>query len=198
VASSPELAYFEEIALGPEYGSARSVVRKWDRPLRIRLHGAPTASDREALAEVLHDLGSLIGPERLSLVESDGNVDLWFAPVASFSSLEPNYVPGNLGFYWVRWSGSGTIDRARILIASDQTTPVQRAHLVREELTQALGLLRDSDRYRESVFFGGWSETTRYAPIDEALVRMLYRPEVRPGMSRTEAISVLGRLQVAP
>jgi hypothetical protein len=188
---SPALLYFEEIALGLEYGEAADVVHKWSGPILVELHGAPTAEDRAALADVVADLGPLIGAERISVVEEGGNVDLWFAPVSQFPTIEPHYVPGNLGFFWIAWNGTGTIHRARVLIASDQATQAQRAHLIREELTQALGLVRDSDRYQESVFYQGWSETARYAAIDEAVIRMLYRAEVRPGMRRAEVIPVL-------
>ena len=189
--SSPALLYFEEIALGLEYGQAEGSVHKWSGPVLVQLHGAPTAEDRAALADVLDDLGRLIGANRIAVVEEGGNVDLWFAPVSQFPAIEPHYVAGNLGFFWIGWNGAGAINRARVLIASDQVTQTERAHLIREELTQALGLVRDSDRYRESVFFQGWSETSRYAAIDETVIRMLYRPEVRPGMRRAEVISVL-------
>jgi hypothetical protein len=192
--SSSELDYFEEIALGVEYGHARGRVLKWNDVLRIKVHGSPTAADRGALAQVLRDLNGLIGSERLSLVDRDANVELWFAPASHFPVLEPSYVPGNRGFVWIHWNGSGVIQRARILIASDQLTSRQRAHLIREELTQALGLLRDSDRYPESVFFRDWSETTEYAAIDEAVVRMLYRSEVRAGMPRAEVMTTLRRI----
>ncbi len=192
--ASPEVEYFEEIALGLEYGSSDGRVVKWKDALRIEVHGSPTAADREALAQVIRDLTRLLGAGRLSLVESDGNVDLWFAPVSHFPVLEPHYVPGNMGFGWINWNGSGVIEYARILIASDQLTAKQRAHLIREEVTQALGLLRDSDRYPESVFFQDWSETTWYAAIDEVLIRLLYRAEVRAGMPRAEVIPTLERI----
>ncbi|HET7275050.1 MAG TPA: DUF2927 domain-containing protein [Longimicrobiaceae bacterium] len=188
---SPELQYFEEIALGLEYGDAGSRVHKWTTNLRIQIHGSPTAADNEAVAQVISEVNGLVGSKLLVLVESGSNVDLWFAPVSQFPTLQPNYVSGNLGFVWIDWSTSGSIEHAQVLIASDRVTPEQRAHLIREELTQALGLLRDSDRYVESVFFEGWSESTHYAPIDETLIRMLYRPEVRAGMRRSEVLPVL-------
>ena len=47
-------------------------------------------------------------------------------------------------------------------------------HLLREELTQSLGLCNDSYDYPESIFYQGWTETTEYAEIDKELIQMLY------------------------
>jgi len=47
-------------------------------------------------------------------------------------------------------------------------------HLLREELTQSLGLFNDSYKYDESIFQQSWTETTEYAPIDRVLIDMLY------------------------
>jgi hypothetical protein len=47
-------------------------------------------------------------------------------------------------------------------------------HLLREELTQSLGLFNDSWEYPESIFYQGWTTTTEFAPIDRELIDMLY------------------------
>jgi hypothetical protein len=47
-------------------------------------------------------------------------------------------------------------------------------HLLREELTQSLGLFNDSYKYDNSIFYQGWTTTTEYDPIDRELIDMLY------------------------
>jgi hypothetical protein len=47
-------------------------------------------------------------------------------------------------------------------------------HLLREELTQSLGLMNDPWDYPESIFYQGWSTTTEFAPIDIYLIDLLY------------------------
>jgi hypothetical protein len=47
-------------------------------------------------------------------------------------------------------------------------------HLLREELTQALGLSNDSYDYPESIFYQGWTETTEYTELDKDVIRMMY------------------------
>ena len=111
-----------------------------------------------------------------------------------FPAIEPNYVAGNFGFFWTWWNEDGAIDRARILYSTPALTPEERAHMIREELTQVLGLMNDSPEYPDSIFQIEWTITNRYAPIDRALIEMLYRPEILPGMPIGDAVDLLAQM----
>lgn len=50
----------------------------------------------------------------------------------------------------------------------------EQKHLLREELTQSLGLFNDSPKYRESIFYDGWTTTTEYSDLDREPIQMLY------------------------
>ena len=116
-------------------------------------------------------------------------IDIYFSPESQFAEIEPNYQPGNYGFFWLTWNRAGWIEHANILISS--TVPQRlRNHLLREELTQSLGLMNDSPRFRHSIFFGGQSNDTAYLPIDRQLIAMLYRNEIQPKMTSSEVDSV--------
>ena len=78
-------------------------------------------------------------------------------------------------------------------MATDETIR-RRRHILREELTQVLGLINDSHRYPDSMFYEERSEQTRYADVDRALIEMLYRSEIRPGMRPEQVRAVLGDL----
>jgi hypothetical protein len=56
--------------------------------------------------------------------------------------------------------------------------------------------MKDSYRYKDSVFYQGWTSVTQYADIDRALIEMLYRPEIRPGMTKSQVLQVLRTLDV--
>ena len=47
-------------------------------------------------------------------------------------------------------------------------------HLLREELTQSLGLCNDSWKYDNSIFYQGWTTTNQYSEMDKRLIDMLY------------------------
>jgi hypothetical protein len=189
--SAQETAYFEEISLGTEYHGGSDRIVKWGQPMVIRIQGTPVADDLATLDRVIDEINRILGFEKVRIGAADGNLDLWFAPRAEFPRLEPKYVDGNAGFVSVAWDSRGRISRGRVLISSTGLTQRQRDHLIREEVTQALGLLRDSWRYPESIFYQGWSERGEYAEIDRVLIRMLYRDEIQAGMSRPAVRAVL-------
>ncbi len=186
-----QIDYFLEIALGSEFGRASPVVRKWVRDIRIGVIGSPTNQDRTTLNRVIEDINTIIGTRKLRIDEQRPNVEIYFVPESEFRIYEPNYRPTNFGFFWIWWNGSFEITRSRIMISTDRITPEERSHLIREELTQILGLMKDSWTYRESIFYQGWTDTTAYAEIDEISIEILYRSEILPGMTKREVEEVL-------
>ena len=159
---------------------------KWTNDVKIKVHGNPTSADIDTLEQVVSELNDLQSEITLNIVKRNANVEIYFAPESRFRSIEPYYVPVNMGFFSVAGSDTGAIDNARILIASTGITQNERSHLIREELTQSLGLMRDSNRYPESIFYQGWTSTTEYAPIDRAIISMLYDSRLSLGMNKSQ------------
>jgi hypothetical protein len=195
--STDAIDYFAEIAFGSEYGSSDPVVRRWrDRP-RVRVNGSPTAQDRVILEGVMSEINAL-APVAMVLTDSVPSVELHFAHPSTFADLLPSYVPGNVGFFSVWWDESQYIYRAVVLVSTELDQNA-RDHIIREEITQILGLMRDSFRYPESIFYQSWSLVSRYAAVDEDLIEMLYRAELPVGTPPDEAVRVLRKLtRVAP
>jgi len=191
--SSAAVNYFVEIAFGSEYGDNSSVIHKWTSDVRIAVHGNPNADDLAALGDVIWDLNELIDTIDISVVTSGQNVDLYFAPETEFSGIESGYVPVNMGFFNTWWDASQAYTEAHILISTTGVTQPERDHLIREELTQSLGLMRDSYAYEDSMFYQGWTETPAYSDLDEQLIEMLYLPTIQPGMTVDEALAVIPR-----
>lgn len=195
--SEEALSYFAEVALGSEFGSDFQVIRKWTADVRITVQGTPTDTDMATLSDVVADLNDIIDPIEIEIVDSTGNVDLHFGPESEFETIEPNYVPVNLGFFWVWFDDTDSISNAHILISTTGVTQVERNHLIREELTQSLGLMNDSFTYEDSMFFQEWTETAAYSALDELLIEMLYQPEISSGMGFEEALELLGTTVVS-
>ena len=188
------ISYFRDVAFGAEYGTLSRVVRKWAGDLRIAVHGTPTAEDLEALEAVMTDLRSVMRGRRVVVVTEDPNLNLYFAPESEFSTIDPNYQPTNYGFFWVWWGADQKLIRSQILISSTGITQEARSHLIREEITQSLGLMNDSWRFPESIYYQGWTSTTSYTDLDFIVLEMLYRDEITAGMSEAEAIAILREL----
>ncbi|MBD2088871.1 DUF2927 domain-containing protein [Microcoleus sp. FACHB-1515] len=194
--TTEQINYFLEIALGAEFGSSDAVIRKWNAPIRIRVTGRPTSEDMRSLQAVIRDLNGLVQGTSLSIDNNNSNVEMVFAPESEFRRYEPNYQPTNMGFGWIWWN-QNTLNRARILISTTGITQQERSHLIREELTQSLGLMQDSYRYPDSMFYQGWTDPTQFSAIDRTVISMLYRPEIRAGMTRSQVVRVLQSLNVA-
>jgi hypothetical protein len=185
------LDYFVEIAFGPEFGGGPQEIRKWTQDVEIVVHGDPNAEDLATLDDVIADLNEIIDTIEIRIVESGGQVDLHFAPEPEFEAIEPNYVPVNMGFFWVWWDGLGNITRTRVLVSTTGLTQEARNHVIREEVTQQLGLMSDSFSYEESMFYQGWTTTQEYSTLDELVIELLYLPEIEVGMAVDQALDAI-------
>lgn len=189
-----QIEYFLEVALGNEFGSQSARIKKWQGAVRIKVNGSPTATDLDTLNQVIGEVNALVdGAIRLELDQANPNVQIYFVPESQFKRYEANYRPRNLGFFWARWQ-QNVIRDSKILISTTGVTQKERSHLIREELTQTLGLMKDSFRYRDSIFFQGWTDSNAYTEIDKAVIRLLYRPEILPGSGKTEVLTALRNL----
>jgi hypothetical protein len=192
--SKAGLDYFFAIALGAEYGDKLSVVTRWTEPqVTVRVHGSARKS-RSCLNKVISDFNALTRTTDLKLTTSPADIELYFAPLSRFRSIEPAYVSGNDGFFSMHYSDAYAITSANVLIRSSGIGAGIRCHLIREELTQTMGLARDSGKYPGSVFYGKYHPApTRYSTLDKEIIRLLYRGVIRPGDDRkavTKAVTV--------
>ena len=192
------LDYLSEVGFGDEYGSSAPLIHKWTRDVNIGIQGTPTPADVDTLNLVVAELNSLLTGIELRLTDGAADMEVHFAPESSFAAIEPDYQAGNLGFFRVWMDQNGAIYRGRILIASDGITQAERSHLIREELTQSLGLFGDSWHYPDSIFYQGWTAAGEYASIDSPTIRLLYLPQLRPGMTYSQVQDLFHGDQVNP
>lgn len=189
--TAEEINYFMEIALGAEFSTSSSIIRKWEGDLRIKIIGSPTSEDLNTLKTVINEINHLVSNINLKIVDNQPNVKIHFIPVSQFQRYEPNYRPGNYGYAWIKWKQNNIINSANILITTTGVSQKERSHLIREELTQSLGLLKDSYQYKNSIFYQPWTDTNQYSQLDKKIIQMLYQPEIRPGMTKSQVISSL-------
>lgn len=193
--TNDEVAYFKEIALQVEYGSGKQQIHKWVKELKIKVIGAPTAGDLEALEGTIDNLDALSENIHIRHAKEDeaANTEIYFIPHSEF--LTKNYVDKSilqsnwgLGIIW--WNRLGEINQAIVLIATDKTNSMERAHLIREELTQCLGLLNDSWEDSESLFYQGWGNQNLNAQ-DKRVVQILYDSRIEPNMAELDVEKAL-------
>ena len=190
--SQEEINYFIDIALGAEFGDEIPVIKKWIDDVRIKVNGEPTEADLQTLINIIDDLNELVAGIKIKLVDRNENLIITFSPETEFSTIDPNYVPTNYGFFWTLWHDDNfVIYDANILVSSTGITQQERSHLIREELTQSLGLMNDSNKYKDSIFYQEWTDVTKFSEIDKAVVKLLYLKKIKPGMSKEQVLTVL-------
>jgi hypothetical protein len=193
--------YLLEIGFGTELGSSPRVIRKWDQPVKIFMVDTTLSELHQELRLIVSELNTLIDAVELSLTskKSEANIIVYCGDADTFGNqYEPSskpYLSANQGLFWLYWNTSNYITKASVFvdIVRTQGLPCQK-HLLREELTQSLGIMQDSNRYPESIFQQAWTCTTSYSTIDREVIKLLYHPKLLAGMTRDEARVVLKRI----
>lgn len=192
--SAESIEYFKDVAGRSEFGGAHNI-RKWPQgELRLCVGGQQNPEDKQELeTRIIPELNQLIAPSNQIVQSCEApQIELQYMPASEMSGyFGDKYIPGNLGFFWTSFKDS-KLTNAKIAIESTKrVTQRERNHLLREELTQTLGLMADSNKYPNSIFYQGWTDINDYAEIDRDLIRMLYHPSITPGMSAEQAASIL-------
>lgn len=194
--------YFLEVALQSEFGSTEQLIRRWERPLRLYIDGHKPPELLAEMHTVVEELRQLLPSLDIGWAQSAqaANVLVFFGPYKEYAR---RYAPKarerlrrNWGYFTVQWSiNERGIKSASLYVDTDRARDDdQRAHLLREEFTQVLGLMADSKRYPDSIFYQHWSTTTAYSELDKQLIQMLYSDEIQSGMDES-AVKAVWRMQ---
>jgi len=188
-----EVNYFTEIALGAEYGGS-PYVKKWLSDVKVKVGGNPTPEDMDKLKEVLGQLDEMIPNIQLDIVENNENINMYFVPQGDFDKYIPGVVKGNWAFFRYYTKGEGEINKAIITIGTFGSTQEDRDHFIIEEMTQALGMAKDSPRYEDSIFHeteSSGASNEVYSDLDKKVIEILYRRDIEIGMDKQEVLEVL-------
>lgn len=186
------ISYFKDVALGFELGNSSEITRKWGSQMKIYVAGTTNSTLMAKLERSINDINTLATDGfSIALVssQSQSNTYFYFGTKSEYESLFPGTDVGtNWGLFNVWWN-SDVINQARIFVDTERPSIAQQESLILEELTQALGLGKDSPKYTNSIFYetstnGGFA--TEYSDLDKELVRLLYHPEMTVGLTSTQ------------
>nr|WP_317850389.1 DUF2927 domain-containing protein [Roseovarius aestuarii] len=216
------IAFFDEYARDQGLKKSDGIsgrLRKWKGPVRIGVEfGASVpreqqAVDRLQIAKYASRLARITGhpisansrtPNFHVFIMSED--DRQFARQRA-AQIIPSISPASLDFFsdlprsilcFVITAGSEQdyeYTRAIAFIRAEHP-PLMRQSCVHEELAQGLGLANDSPSARPSIFNDD-DEFALLTTHDEELLRLLYNPALRPGMTADEARPVFRRLIAA-
>ncbi len=189
--------YFKEIALGFEFGNASKITRKWTSELNVFVGGEPNSELIGELESIKTEINGLATDGfKMNIVNDSlqSNYYIFLGTGADYAKIFPNQsslVDSNWGLFSVFWDNQNEFTWGYMYVDIIRANPTEQKHLLREELTQSLGLANDSPLYENSIFQSEWTSTTEYATIDRDLIRLLYDPTMNTGLNGTEVDKVL-------
>jgi hypothetical protein len=214
-----QIALYDEYTRGPSgpvQRQASSALRRWEDPVRVALRfGASVTPDRRAtdtarIGSYLGRLSRLTGhPIGLSdaapnffvyVVSEDERRALGPTVSSVLSGLSGSEVAGVTGMelstyclvYAMSDGATGRYTRAFAVIRAEHPD-LLRLSCIHEEIAQGLGLANDSPRARPSIFNDD-EEFALLTTQDEMMLRILYNPALRPGMTEAEARPIIQSL----
>ncbi|WP_323716989.1 DUF2927 domain-containing protein [Paracoccus aminovorans] len=192
-------------------------LRRWQQPVAIRLEFGDSVApvqrtrDRADIADFAARLQRVSG-HPVGLTGAAGNFNVLIlnederrAIGPRLASLVPgipegdiaalrDLAPQNYCTVFAYSSGNSPVYSQAVALIRAELPPRLRRSCVHEELAQGMGLANDSPRARPSVFNDDeeFAYLTRH---DELLLKILYDPRLRPGMTEAEARPIV--LQIA-
>lgn len=207
-----KIALFDEYhrnASGFVPGETESELRRWVVPVRVAVRFGPSVpqdrqgTDRARVASLVARLSDVTG-HPMVMDETTPNFFIHIVSEDEREALEPQIrsilpglSPGDVAgitrmprstyclVYALSEGGDGAYTRAFAVVRAEHPD-LLRLSCLHEELAQGLGLPNDSPKARPSIFNDD-EEFALLTDQDELLLRMLYSPELRPGMTVAEA-----------
>jgi hypothetical protein len=197
---------FLDYTFALETGETLDGILRYEEPIRIHFRQPGLTAFRDDIDTLLARLQREAGIE-ISEVAAPGEAHIVVETVPRsqieriFPSAACFIVPGERTWREfvrqrpeevLRWTDQETLVGAAIFLPSD-TSPQDVRDCLNEEVTQALGPANDLYRVADSI----WNDDNLHGiatPFDMLMLRVLYQPEIRSGMSRAEVAAVLPQL----
>lgn len=207
---------YSRSSFGPVQGQSSSHLRRWEIPVRLSVKfgdsvpSSQRASDTAKVKSYVARLAKLTGHSItlndanpnffLHIVGEDERRALGPTAMASIAGLSRGEVDGITAMplttyclvYALSEGKSGRYTRAFAVIRAEHPD-LLRLSCIHEELAQGLGLANDSPRARPSIFNDD-EEFALLTSQDELMLRILYNPALRPGMTEAEARPIIEKL----
>jgi hypothetical protein len=173
--SQETVEYFDEVAMGTEDGRRYDHVTRYTTDVKIYMEGHQPQYIVDELNSIVSELNGIINTVDVQVTNSKSDANMVIS-IGSLDKIKNEYPVFKNTIYQNANAGfSIGMNYSNVFLNTNNIRSVQHAkHVLREELTQAMGLMNDSYKYPESVFYQGVSETTEYAPIDRELIDILY------------------------
>ncbi|MFM2589577.1 DUF2927 domain-containing protein [Vibrio sp. TBV020] len=196
---------FVEVALRNEYSSGQKPLVKWQEPVKVWIkHDVTDEELHDQLTNAhLRHLSSITGhPIKRVSSRKQANI-VW---IYTTDAKWEKHIEREMGKASLK-NTRDAICKAGYRVASNSAItsasiviPIDRARVhgklvacIVEEITQTLGLPNDSDSAYPSIFNDNTPEDL-LSPLDVVLLKLLYEPELKVGMTEKQVKPIIKRL----
>ncbi|MFC3628121.1 DUF2927 domain-containing protein [Paracoccus angustae] len=197
-------------------GGAPAPLRRWQDPVRFQIEFGTTSdvatrrAYRVEVGQFAARLAEATG-HSVSLTDSGGNFIVMVLSDDERRAIGPRLaqlVPGippqdiavmqdldadNFCTVFAYSRGAAPVYSNAVALIRAELPPLLQSSCIHEELAQGMGLANDSPDARPSIF----NDDEEFALLtrhDELLLKILYDPRLRPGMTRAEAEPIVRRI----
>ena len=179
------IRYFNEVCLDSEFVNSGdpSVVQKWAVPISYTLNGDYTQEDLATLGNFEDWLNGIEGFPGISRTDDPArtNLRIHFCTQADMPTLMgPNFV--NMDGAVTFWYDNDRIYNAIICYRTDLDQQLRNS-VILEEIYNSLGPIQDTTLRPDSIIYQEFSQPQWLSPMDELILRLLYHPDIQPGMN---------------
>lgn len=186
--SKEELSYFSEVAFGNDLGTLSPTIHKWNKKIvNVSIVTSYTKKEYQEVNKVLNDLNSISQYTKFVLGAQAPDLSIYFVPRQDIKKLFHGHSGDANGTFGFSTTMCGEITSAKVAVVNNLSFSGWEEAVIREEITQSIGLPVDTDKYTKSVFssnkqiiINDVSENTynlfatEYLPIDKKVISILY------------------------
>ena len=197
VSADDAVLYFSEVCLDAEFSDseAADLVQKWASPILYTINGSPTEEDLQTFSVFVDWLNDLEGFPGLAEASTPELMDLriHFCTEQELLAIMGSEYAGTDGAVTFWFNDDNIIYDAVICIRSDLDQEVRNS-VILEELYNCLGPVQDTLLREDSLIYQDYSTPQWLTPVDELILRLLYHPDIKPGMNQAECEQVIRSL----
>jgi hypothetical protein len=201
------IEYFKEIALESEFGKSPLKTLKWIKPMVLYISTDSIYKKQiKNINETIQKINKLTSDDfRIELTNDSlkSNAIIYLCKKKNLPKLDLEFSKlinqNAVGYVNINWRGY-KINKARIFVSTSENFEIQKCTIL-QEITQSLGLINDSKKYANSIFYQYQVAekilTYEYSEIDIELIKYLYNSKMTFGLNSEESEEIIKRIMKA-
>lgn len=191
------IRYFNEVCLDAEFanGGDCTLLQKWDAPIAYCLYGDYTEEDYATMMRFFGWLNEVEGFPGIQATDLPYAVDLsiHFCSQEEMVNILGNNFYGMDGGVTFWYNGDNRIYDATICYRTEIDQQLRNS-VILEEIYNGLGPVQDTALREDSIIYSEFSQPQALTEIDELIMRLLYHPDMKCGMTAEECETVIRQL----